>query len=119
MEEADAVCDRLAIQVLGQLRCLGTTIHLKDKYGSGNQLEVIVKNPETSSFCDTFKRTEESQHVGVTEFIQSTFSPNSRLLEAHAERCLYQLPSRSAGGPTLGEIFTKIQEARERLCIEE
>merc|ERR1719502_1932637 len=42
MEEAEALCDRLAIQVQGQLRCLGTPIHIKGKYGSGYQLEVLI-----------------------------------------------------------------------------
>jgi len=32
MEEGEAVCDRIGIQVLGSLRCLGTPIHLKQKY---------------------------------------------------------------------------------------
>ena len=40
MEEAEATCDRIAIQVSGQLRCLGSALHLKSKYGSGYQLEV-------------------------------------------------------------------------------
>merc|ERR1711959_113539 len=40
MEEADAVCDRLAIQVKGVLRCLGSPLHLKNKYGSGCHVEI-------------------------------------------------------------------------------
>ncbi|ERE69073.1 ATP-binding cassette sub-family A member 5-like protein [Cricetulus griseus] len=32
MEEAEAVCDRVAIMVSGQLRCIGTVQHLKTKH---------------------------------------------------------------------------------------
>ena len=35
MEEAGALSSRMAIQVMGQLRCLGTPMHIKHKYGTG------------------------------------------------------------------------------------
>merc|ERR1711965_533021 len=40
MLEADILCDRIAIQVLGQLHCVGTPKHLKHKYASGYELVV-------------------------------------------------------------------------------
>lgn len=40
MEEADALCSRVGIMVKGELRCLGSTQHLKNKYGAGYMLEV-------------------------------------------------------------------------------
>uniref|UniRef100_A0A672UQS1 Cholesterol transporter ABCA5 n=1 Tax=Strigops habroptila TaxID=2489341 RepID=A0A672UQS1_STRHB len=43
MEEADAVCDRVAILVSGQLRCIGTVQHLKSKFGRGYFLEMKLK----------------------------------------------------------------------------
>ena len=41
MEECEALCDRLAIMVSGQFRCLGGPQHLKNKFGQGFTL--IVK----------------------------------------------------------------------------
>jgi len=35
MEECEALCTRVGIMVGGRLRCLGSTQHLKDKFGSG------------------------------------------------------------------------------------
>ncbi len=35
MEEADALCSRIGIMARGQLRCLGTSVHLKQKHGRG------------------------------------------------------------------------------------
>ncbi|KAF2976447.1 hypothetical protein EK904_013000 [Melospiza melodia maxima] len=43
MEEADAVCDRVAILVSGQLRCIGTVQHLKSKFGRGYFLEMKLR----------------------------------------------------------------------------
>jgi ABC-type multidrug transport system ATPase subunit len=38
MEEADALCTRIGIMGFGQLRCLGTQMHLKKKFGDGFKL---------------------------------------------------------------------------------
>lgn len=42
MEEADALCNRVAIMVNGCLRCLGTTMHIKSVYGNGYHLELLL-----------------------------------------------------------------------------
>ncbi|KAF4718957.1 hypothetical protein FOZ62_025447 [Perkinsus olseni] len=38
MEEADAVCETMAIQVDGQFRCIGTSQQIKSEYGHGYRL---------------------------------------------------------------------------------
>lgn len=35
MEEADILSDRIAIMAKGKLRCIGTSIRLKSRYGTG------------------------------------------------------------------------------------
>jgi len=44
MEEADALCDRIGIMVGGMLRCIGTPVHLKNKFGEGYHLSLALKN---------------------------------------------------------------------------
>lgn len=41
MEECEALCTRLAIMVNGKFKCLGSTHHLKTKFGGG--YTVIIK----------------------------------------------------------------------------
>ncbi|CAB1115344.1 ABC [Ectocarpus sp. CCAP 1310/34] len=43
MEECEALCQRIGIMVGGRLRCLGTSQHLKTRFGKGFQLEARVK----------------------------------------------------------------------------
>ena len=38
MEEADVLGDRIAIMARGRLRCIGSAIHLKHRFGSGYQV---------------------------------------------------------------------------------
>ncbi len=42
MEEADALCGRIGIMVNGRLKCLGTPLHLKNKFGEGYVLSVSL-----------------------------------------------------------------------------
>ncbi|KAL6751513.1 hypothetical protein V8C86DRAFT_2775895 [Haematococcus lacustris] len=42
MEEADILSDRIAIMALGRLRCIGSSIRLKQRFGSGYELAVSV-----------------------------------------------------------------------------
>jgi len=45
MEEAEALCSRIAIQVDGQFRCLGTSQQIKSRYGQGLELNVRLATP--------------------------------------------------------------------------
>lgn len=46
MEEASALCSRIGIMVDGEMRCLGSEQHLKDRYGRHFQLQVRFRDPE-------------------------------------------------------------------------
>jgi len=48
MEEADILGDRIAIMAKGKLRCIGTSLRLKQKFGSGYQVAVSVVPPRGS-----------------------------------------------------------------------
>jgi len=43
MEEADTLCTRIGIMTKGVLRCIGSSLHLKSKYGGGYHLYVNCK----------------------------------------------------------------------------
>merc|ERR1712107_446766 len=45
MDEADALCARIAIQVDGRFRCLGNGQQIKSKYGEGLELSVKIVSP--------------------------------------------------------------------------
>eukprot|EP01100_Stratorugosa_tubuloviscum_P008759 TRINITY_DN3648_c0_g3_i1.p1 TRINITY_DN3648_c0_g3~~TRINITY_DN3648_c0_g3_i1.p1 ORF type:complete len:851 (-),score=271.54 TRINITY_DN3648_c0_g3_i1:91-2613(-) len=40
MEEADILCDRIGIMSLGELKCIGTSLFLKNRYGVGYSLSI-------------------------------------------------------------------------------
>ena len=44
MEEADAICSKIGILVKGELRCLGSSQHLKNQFGAGYLLEIKTQD---------------------------------------------------------------------------
>lgn len=60
MEEAEALCTRLAIMVNGKFDCLGNIQHLKNKYGKGYTLIVKTK------LCET---QDDSKIIRLQEFV--------------------------------------------------
>ncbi|MEW5309052.1 MAG: hypothetical protein WDW38_000964 [Sanguina aurantia] len=49
MEEADILGDKIAIMARGKLRCLGSALHLKQRFGAGYQVAVSVMSIHGSS----------------------------------------------------------------------
>ena len=43
MEECEVLCSRLAVMVNGRLRCLGSSQHLKNKFGDGYTMIVRMR----------------------------------------------------------------------------
>jgi len=101
MEECEALCSRLAIMVNGQLACLGSLAHLKERFGKGYFLEVS---------------TEESRVDDVRAFVHSLFE-GAEEQEHHSGRVQFLIPKQSQQSITLASIFAAIEEAKQRLSI--
>lgn len=84
MEECEALCTRLAIMVNGQFKCLGSTQHLKSKFGNGFVLTVKVKriyneqNNNNSNDDQEIVRSDSSDMVNernaVKDFVEQEFT---------------------------------------------
>ncbi|KAG5510483.1 hypothetical protein GH5_06683 [Leishmania sp. Ghana 2012 LV757] len=93
LEEVEALAHRVAIMVDGTLRCIGDKTHLKQKYGTGFEVNVRIRSDEE----------------GVKETVQSFFEanfPGCSLREYRARRFTYELP----GGTKLSRTFKLMEE---------
>ena len=99
MEEADALCTRVGIMVKGELRCLGSTQHLKNKYGGGYMLEVKLRNNDVVD-----NKWDELE----TE-INSSF-PDYELSESFADRRMYSIPQASVN--SLANAFRDLERSK-------
>lgn len=111
MEEADALCSRVAIMVNGQMECLGPTQHLKHKYGSGYLLEVKLSSISGATNEMLEKRVQNLERHLMTLF------PNAVCLESFAERAQYKIPSDDVG--VLSVSFAALEETKQTHGVEE
>ncbi|XP_053425642.1 cholesterol transporter ABCA5 isoform X1 [Nycticebus coucang] len=105
MEEAEAVCDRVAIMVSGQLRCIGTVQHLKSKFGKGYYLEIKLQDWIENLEVDRLQR--EIQHIFPNAIVQESFS----------SILAYKIPKEDV--QSLSQSFSKLEEAKHTFAIEE
>ncbi|KAK4437089.1 ABC transporter A family member 2 [Sesamum alatum] len=70
MEEADILSDRIGIMAKGRLRCIGTSIRLKSRFGTGFIANISFAGDVngTPNQGDTFST---DQHIAVKEFFKS------------------------------------------------
>ncbi|NXA95419.1 ABCA9 protein, partial [Melanocharis versteri] len=102
MEEAEAVCDRVAILVAGQLRCIGSIQYLKNKFGKGYLLEIKVKDPESTDVL----------HAEILKIF-----PGAARQERFPSLLVYKVPMKDA--LPLSQSFSKLEEAKRSCSLEE
>lgn len=73
MDECEALCTRLSIMVNGELKCLGSTQHLKNKFSKG--FWITIKMLETSRIDS---KTKDQQISDIKSYINQNF-PGSHL----------------------------------------
>uniref|UniRef100_A0A5F9DT45 Cholesterol transporter ABCA5 n=1 Tax=Oryctolagus cuniculus TaxID=9986 RepID=A0A5F9DT45_RABIT len=105
MEEAEAVCDRVAILVSGQLRCIGTVQHLKSKFGKGYFLEIKLKDWIENLEVDRLQR--EILYI----------FPNASRQESFSSILAYKIPKEDV--QSLSQSFSKLEEAKHTFAVEE
>lgn len=107
MEEADALCSRVGIMVKGELRCLGSTQHLKNLYGAGYTLEVKLKHIEyyKTSIESIVEKVERTQALRI--FVSNLF-PDAILEESFADRLVYSVPQHAVS--SLADCFSKLEK---------
>ncbi|XP_056673205.1 ATP-binding cassette sub-family A member 10 isoform X2 [Monodelphis domestica] len=102
MAEAEAVCDRVAIMVSGQLRCIGSIQHLKSKFGKDYLLEIKVKEPEQV----------EVLHAEILKLF-----PQAARQERFSSLMVYKLPVEVVH--PLSQAFSKLEAAKSTFNLEE
>lgn len=91
MEESEALCSRLAIMVNGKFKCLGSSQHIKSKYGGGYTLTLNCR------------RTVDNTKL----FVRGRF-PEAVLDEQHDGYLRYSIPNCSG---SIGSIFGALEAA--------
>nr|QST14978.1 ABCA5 protein [Diaphanosoma celebensis] len=145
MEEADALCSRVGIMVKGrtwnhidgrwmappsalfifhggqcEMRCLGTSQHLKNRYGNGYVLEIKLKSlsSETSGSASAVDVAAERvrRKEKLTDFVRRLFR-DALIEESFEDRLIFGLAQENV--VSLADTFNSLEGARDDLSIEE
>jgi ATP-binding cassette subfamily A (ABC1) protein 3 len=74
MEEAEALCSRIAIQVDGRFRCLGSSQEIKSRYGDGFQLNIrVVPGQSVTTTVDSIRK-EIATSLGIENHLDTCVS---------------------------------------------
>ncbi|XP_038612933.1 ATP-binding cassette sub-family A member 9-like [Tachyglossus aculeatus] len=101
MAEAEAVCDRVAIVVAGQLRFIGSIQHLKSKFGSDYVLEMKAREPGQM----------EPLHAEILRLF-----PQAARQERYSSLMVYKLPMTDVC--PLSAAFMKLEEVKQGFDLE-
>lgn len=52
MDEAESLCDKIAIQVNGKFVCFGSPSHLKERYGQGYKVDIKIQPGQAAGTLD-------------------------------------------------------------------
>uniref|UniRef100_A0A915PWE3 ATPase AAA-type core domain-containing protein n=1 Tax=Setaria digitata TaxID=48799 RepID=A0A915PWE3_9BILA len=96
MEECDALCTQIAIMISGGFKCLGSTQHIKSKYGNGYSLAI---------------RLRATGQIGPAKEMMKRIFPNSRLMSEHILHLNYELAVREK--ETWSVLFEKVEKLVE------
>lgn len=105
MEEADILGDTIAIMAKGRLRCLGSTVRLKARFGAGYKISVSLgdktdeDSPASKALCELMSR-----HLGA--------NPTDATTKAYMH---FNVPANSEDG--LARAFAELEERRAELQI--
>ncbi|XP_052276886.1 ABC-type organic anion transporter ABCA8B-like isoform X3 [Dreissena polymorpha] len=110
MEEADALCSRIAIMVNGKIQCIGSSQHLKHKYGSGYLLEIKLQ----------LAAEEQADYSGamvqLKDYIHLHF-PDVVCVEEFSERVMFKVPRHNV--KSLASAFKVLEQAKKVHSVEE
>ncbi|XP_071943840.1 phospholipid-transporting ATPase ABCA3-like [Antedon mediterranea] len=101
MEECEALCTRLAIMVNGTFRCLGSTQHLKHRFGEGYTIHAKIDS--------------RNDIQPLKEFIETTF-PDCELKDEHQGIIHYHI---KRSDKTWANIFGIMEGAKDKFSIED
>jgi ABC-type multidrug transport system ATPase subunit len=106
MEEADALCDRIGIMAKGQLQCIGTQLHLKNRLGSGLQLKVSLDGQKRGA---TGERSTSSFTLAdeTDRFVRDELSAGATVVNRQGRVRTYDLPR---GTAKMSGVFAKMTE---------
>ena len=109
MDECEALCERVGMMAGGRLRCLGSSQHLKGRFGEG-----YVVDAKVASAADGSGEEGARKAAAVRAALEAAGGGGARIAEAHAGR----LKIRLADAEVLAGAFDALERCRAEGVLE-
>jgi ABC-2 type transport system ATP-binding protein len=115
IEEAERLCDRVAIVDHGTVIALGTPRELKERSGDKARLEVRLSRPEPQEILKNLEGVSECRILGDSYILQCQRPPQAIVsLVKHLESTDNELVSLEIATPSLEDVFIELTGRRLR-----
>jgi ABC-2 type transport system ATP-binding protein len=115
IEEAERLCDRVAIVDHGTVIALGTPRELKERSGDKTRLEVRLARPETAEALRKLEGVSDCRILGDSYVLQCQRPPQAIVsLVKHLESQGNELISLEIATPSLEDVFIELTGRRLR-----
>jgi ABC-2 type transport system ATP-binding protein len=115
IEEAERLCDRVAIVDHGTVIALGTPRELKERSGDKTRLEVRLARPEPQEILKNLEGVSESRILGDSYILQCRRPPQAIVsLVKYLESTGNELVSLEIATPSLEDVFIELTGRRLR-----
>ncbi|PWT87533.1 MAG: ABC transporter ATP-binding protein [Proteobacteria bacterium] len=115
IEEAERLCDRVAIIDHGQVIALGTPRELKARAGGATRIEVRLSRPESNGVLKTLEGVADAREVDGAYVIHSHRPPQAIVsIVKHLEARGNELVSLEIATPSLEDVFIEFTGRRLR-----
>ncbi|CAN7995326.1 unnamed protein product [Ixodes hexagonus] len=109
MEECEALCQRISIMVNGSFRCMGSTQHLKSKFGQG--FTVLIKLSHDQAVTAT-----ASAIADICNAMEEAFPGYSELRDSHQTLLHFHLTDLNV---KWSDLFETMEGLKQRLQFED
>jgi ABC-2 type transport system ATP-binding protein len=115
IEEAERLCDRVAIVDHGTVIALGSPRELKERSGDNSRLEVRLARPEPQEVLKTLEGVSECRVLGETYILHCQRPPQAIVsLVKHLESQENEIVSLEIATPSLEDVFIELTGRRLR-----
>jgi ABC-2 type transport system ATP-binding protein len=115
IEEAERLCDRVAIVDHGKVIALGTPRELKERSGDKTRLEVVLARPEPEEALKSLEGVSDSRTLGETYVLHCRKPPQAIVsLVKYLESQNNELVSLEIATPSLEDVFIELTGRRLR-----
>ena len=102
MEEADILADRIAVVADGKLKCVGSSLNLKNTYGDGYRISIVIK--------------QQGLENSVIKWMNQ-IAPSNNFVDDSGGSLLFTVPLNKTN--EIAKLFGLLEEKKDNLAYDE